>query len=122
MLLRLLRRRARTRLAAILLSLMVCGSAVNWGHSGGDDPGCDPTVTLQGQAPAHVGVPSAAASPTDHCPLCHFLRVFQTAISAKSFQATGISTAAAAPTPDPVLAPSLLALKLSSRAPPAVLL
>jgi hypothetical protein len=122
MILRLLRRRARTRLAATLLSLAVCGAAVNWGHTGGDDPGCDPALVLQGQAPAHVGAPSAAASPTDHCPLCHFLRIFQTAVSAKSFQATGVSSAAASPSLDHVLAPSLLALNVSSRAPPAILL
>jgi hypothetical protein len=121
MVLRLLRRRARTRFAATLLSLLVFGAAANWGHAGGDDPGCESALTLQAQLPAHVGTPTTG-SPIEHCPLCHFLRVFQTALSAKSFQVAGVSASVASSSPDSVLAPSVLALNLASRAPPATLL
>jgi hypothetical protein len=122
MLLKLLRRCARTRVAATVLSLVLCGAVMNWGHMGGDDPGCDPTLFVLGHSAVQIGAPASGPSPSDHCTLCHFLRLLQTAISIKSFAASHLADAAACRPPDRMLAPSLLAINLSSRAPPAILL
>jgi hypothetical protein len=119
MLLTLFRRHVWTRTLAALLAAVVCG--VNWVHVGGDDPGCDPVPIHSDQSARHVsGDGPASGAPAEHCPFCHFLRLLQTALSAKSLAIGGVSQTEAQRATSGTLGVALVALHLPSRAPPAV--
>jgi len=115
----LFRRHLRTRALAALLAVVVGGATVSWGHAGGDDPGCDPALVLLGQQAPQLAA-QGPAPPTDHCPLCHFLRALQLAVFAKPLAAVGVFRTALRPSPDGVLAVQLVAFNVASRAPPAI--
>ena len=112
------RRHMRTRVLAALLAVVVCGATVNWGHAGGDDPGCDLTLAVPGQQAPHLAT-QASAPATDHCPLCHFLRLLQVAISAKPLAAVGVFRTALCLPSGGAAVVQLFAFNVSSRAPPA---
>lgn len=122
MLLSAFHRSVRTRAFAMLLAVAVCGATFDWGHSGWDDPACDPAPVLHNAA-AHrlTGDGRTPAAPADHCSLCHFIRLLHTALSLASLPASQTHQAAAARAADGVPAIVQVALHLPSRAPPALL-
>ena len=113
-------RRARARMVAALLSVSVCGGALNWGHFGGDDPGCTPTL-VQHDESAHrfTSRTQTPTSSSDHCTLCHFFRLLHTALSSKFLAAGAASHVGARCAPKRLFAPAIFALNVPSRAPPA---
>ena len=117
----LFRRHLRRHAVAVLMTIAVCGGTVDWGHAGWDDPGCSPVVVQHDHA-AHRVVPGARGTggASDHCTVCHLLRTFHTALSAKSLPAQVLLSAAPR---GPFASPSIVALSalsVPSRAPPAL--
>jgi hypothetical protein len=81
--LRVIRNRFFTRAVGALLALLVCGSAVGWGHVGGDDRDCD-IVVVHHDHNAHRFSTAPANSPTDdHCYICHSLRLLHHAVATR---------------------------------------
>ena len=117
------RRLVCTQGIAIVLTAVVACGAMDWAHSGWDDPGCDP-IPVQHDHAKHrfIAGTRAPAAPSDHCALCHLLRVFHTALSAQSpatpvalsIEARGLSDGAAAI--------EIFSGRIRSRAPPAFVL
>jgi hypothetical protein len=118
-----LRRCARTRALVVLLSVAVCGAALNWGHEGGDDPGCAPALVQHDHA-AHRFTPDRQPPvPQDqHCNLCHLLRLLHTAIPAESLLASNVSQFEARRAADSAPAIVTSNFDIPSRAPPAAAL
>ena len=117
----LLRRRMRAQTLALLLSVVVCGGALNWGHIGGDDPGCAPQL-IQHDHFAHrfTAAGQTPASQDDHCTLCHLLRLLHTAVPTESLLAGNVSPIEARRAADTKVAPALFDSAVPSRAPPAL--
>lgn len=115
--------RQRARALAVLLSIAVCGGALNWAHVGGDDPGCAPQL-VQHDHSAHrfTADRHTPASPDEHCNLCHLLRLLHTALPTESLLASNVSTVAAGQPVENALAAAILNFQLPSRAPPPVVL
>jgi hypothetical protein len=83
MFLRVIRDRFVTRAVATLLALLVCGSALNWGHAGGDDRDYD-IVVVHHDHNAHRFSTAPVSSPTDdHCYICHSLRLLHHAVAGR---------------------------------------
>jgi hypothetical protein len=81
--LRVVRDRFLTRAVAAILSLLVCGTALDWGHAGGDDRDCD-IVVVQHDHNAHRISTAPVNSPTDdHCYICHSLRLLHHAVASR---------------------------------------
>jgi hypothetical protein len=110
-----------SRAISVVLVLVVCGSAVDWGHAGGDDPDCN-VVFVKHDDAAHRF--SAAPDPLpagDHCYICHSLRLLHTALATRGERAA--FTAQSIPLRIVVghHAASALPIALSPRAPPLTL-
>ena len=113
------RQSVRTRAFALLLSVAVCAATVDWGHTGWDDPACDPVPVLHSHSAHHLtGGGETSDAPADHCSLCHFLRLLHTALSLKSLPASELWQTAERRTPATAVALALLAFNVPSRAPP----
>ncbi|HUK36797.1 MAG TPA: hypothetical protein VLV86_22935 [Vicinamibacterales bacterium] len=117
----LFRRLVWTQLIAVLLTAVVAGGAMDWVHAGWDDPACD-LIPVQHDHTAHrfVAGPQSAPVQSDHCPLCHLSRVLHTALSAQSLSAHVVLSAGASGLCDPAAAVELFSIRLTSRAPPAL--
>jgi hypothetical protein len=117
----LFRRHLRIHAVAVLLTVVVCGGTVDWGHAGWDDPGCNP-VLVQHDHSAHRVKPDARGTggDSDHCTLCHLLRTFHTALSVKSLPVHVVLSAAPRSPFDSPSIVALSALSVPSRAPPAL--
>src|SRR5579872_7146468 len=101
-------RRLYPRALAVLLSIAVCGGALNWGHVGGDDPDCAPQLVQHNHA-AHrfTAERRAPAPPDEHCTLCHLLRLLHTALPTESLVASNVSQFEARRAADSALATAL---------------
>jgi hypothetical protein len=67
---------------AAALALLVCGSAVDWGHVGGDDP--EDVVLVQHNHAAHrLGSTPLSPPQSEHCYLCHSLRLLHVAVTSR---------------------------------------
>ena len=120
---RRLRRSARARTVTVLLAVLVLGGTADWGHAGGDDPGCDSFLAQHDHAAHHFAShPPAHETPASHCDLCHLLRLLHTALSAKPLVASLASRVSARRPMDGVVTVTLFAFSLPSRAPPALAL
>lgn len=116
----LLRQRARVRALVVLLSVAVCGGALNWGHVGGDDPGCAPTLVQHNHSAHRFTTDSQApVSQDQHCNLCHLLRLLHTAIPTESLLASNVSQLEARRAADSAPATVISNFDIPSRAPPA---
>ena len=117
----LFRRHLRRHAVAVLLTVAVCGGTVDWGHAGWDDPGCSP-VLVQHDHSAHRLVAGARGTggDSDHCTVCHLLRTFHTALSAKCLAAHVVLSAAPRSLFDNPSAVALSALSVPTRAPPSL--
>jgi len=80
---RFIRHRRLTRAVATLLALLICGSAFDWGHVGGDDPDFD-IVVVPHDHDAHRLTTAPASSPaSNHCVICHSLRLLHHAVASQ---------------------------------------
>ncbi len=114
-------RRLYPRALALLLSVAVCGGALNWGHVGGDDPDCAPQLVQHNHAAHRLTSTSRTTSPQDeHCNLCHLLRLLHTAVSGGSLLDSRVAVVESRPMIDRRLVPSIFSVVVPSRAPPAV--
>lgn len=111
------------RTIAALLSLLVCGGAVDWGHAGGDDPDCNVVVVPHDHSAHRFGAsPSSNLPSPDHCYICHSLRLLHVALATSHERvAIALQRAQLADTFDAVACQRFAAAP-SSRAPPASLL
>jgi hypothetical protein len=109
-----------SRTIAIALTIVVGGGTLNWGHVGGDDADCD-IVVVPHDHTAHrfAANPSGSNPVSDHCYICHSLRLLhaalttrQKSIAAPLQRTCRIDTAA-------VTGPDAFAGRASSRAPPS---
>jgi hypothetical protein len=109
------------RALAALLAVVVCGGGLNWGHAGGDDPDCDSTQVVHDHA-AHrfTSAPSHSTQPTDHCYICHSLRLFHTSLAARGPRAVVAVRSTQLLQVDGLAVVNAFGVALSSRAPPAV--
>jgi hypothetical protein len=83
--LRAFRNRFLSRTLAAAFAVLVCGGAVDWGHLGGDDRDCDIVVVKQHDHAAHrFSTEPASSSSTDHCYICHSLRLLHQAVTRRS--------------------------------------
>ena len=111
------------RTVAALVSLLVCGGAVDWGHLGGDDADCDLVVVPHDHG-AHrfTANPTGGTSVPEHCYICHSLRLLHAAVAVRheraaiDLQRTQYGDASDA------IACQRIGVSLSSRAPPSRLL
>ena len=113
------RRRSWSRALAALLTLVVCGSALDWGHTGGDDPDCDLVLVHHDHRISTRPAPSAPEQ--DHCYICHTLRLFHTSLAARSARVAVSVRSASVYRPDGPAALTVVGVALSSRAPPLAL-
>jgi hypothetical protein len=118
-----LRQRLLTRAFAVLLSIVTGGGALNWGHVGGDDPGCAPQL-VQHDHSAHrfSAERQAPESQDDHCTLCHLLRLMCTALPTKSLVASHVSQVETRRSVESAIAAASFNLHVPSRAPPTAAL
>jgi hypothetical protein len=117
---RVVRERFFTRVVAALLSLLVCGSTVGWGHVGGDDRDCD-IVVVHHDHNAHRFSTAPAGSPTDdHCYICHSLRLLHHAVASRSARVAVALQAVRYLDVDVLVARDGLQSGVASRAPPSV--
>jgi hypothetical protein len=115
--------RLGSRALALLLSVAVCGGALNWGHIGGDDPDCAPQLVQHNHAAHRFTPPARTTSPQDqHCNVCHLLRVLHTAVSGGSLFDNRVATVEPRLVVDSRLITSIFSVAVPSRAPPDALL
>jgi hypothetical protein len=77
------RHRLLTRLVATALALLICGSAFDWGHAGGDDPEFSVALVHHDHGAHRFRTPpSSPSQPADHCYICHSLRLLHAALAA----------------------------------------
>lgn len=123
MLIGLFRRVVRTHVLAVLLAAVVAGGAMDWAHAGWDDPGCDP-LPVQHDHSAHrfTADTRTPTAPSDHCALCHLLRLFHSALSAQLLTPHVAMSAEAGRSFNSGQIVQLFSARVSSRAPPALTL
>ena len=116
-----LHRRLSARAFALLLSVAVCGGALNWGHAGGDDPECAPQIVQHDHEAHRFTVDTQrTGSQDDHCNLCHLLRLMHTALPTGSLLDNRVSPLGTRRIIDSGFIPSIFNLTIPSRAPPAI--
>ena len=114
------RNRVLGRALAAVLAVVVCGGALDWGHTGGDDPNCNPVPVYHDHAAHRFAAAPAHSSPqADHCYVCHSLRLLHTTLVARGARA--ILTVHSTPfhQANGLSASGPVSLARSSRAPPA---
>lgn len=123
MLIGLFRRLVRTQVLVVVLAAVVSGGAMDWAHAGWDDPGCDPHP-IQHDHSAHrfTADTRTPVAPSDHCALCHLLRLFHSALSAQLLAPHVAMSAEAGRSFNGAQIVQLFSARVSSRAPPALTL
>ena len=84
--LRIWRQHWLTQGLATFLALLVCGTALDWAHPGGDDPDCNPTFVVHKHNAHRFGSQTTQSSPEGHCFICHSLRSFHSARTARGIR------------------------------------
>ena len=120
--LRFLRRNC-ARTIALLLASVVCFGATGLGHTGWDDPSCDPIPVHHDHNAHRFQSGRLPANPADdHCLACHSLRSLRTVLIAVHAAVTDDANVATVCAADAVLPGRVLDSTSPSRAPPADLL
>jgi hypothetical protein len=116
-------RRGRARAVALFVATVVCVGTSGLGHTGWDDPTCDP-IPVHHDHNAHRFHSGAVprSSDSDHCLVCHSLRSLRNGLVAVRTPTVDRAQAAAVLVSDLVLAGRLLDPRAPARAPPAELL
>jgi hypothetical protein len=117
---RIVRTSLLTRSIAALLAVLVCGSALNWGHAGGDDRDFDIVVVHHDHTAHRFSTAPTTPSPSDHCYLCHSLRLFHYVLTSRSERPTTTLRAVRRLVSEHVAVRDGLHVGLSSRAPPTI--
>jgi hypothetical protein len=116
-----LRARLSTRTLAALLTLIVCGGAVDWGHAGGDDPDCNPVLVHHDHTAHRFSSQPAPRGPAaDHCYICHSLRLLHTGLTARAAAVVQDSHTGGVYRPSPLVVGADLTIAQPSRAPPVL--
>jgi hypothetical protein len=119
--LRFLRRNC-ARAIALLLAAVVSFGASGLGHTGWDDPACDPIPVHHDHNAHRFQSGHLPANPADdHCLACHSLRSLRTVLVAVHAAVTADANVAAVCAADVVLDGRVLDSTSPSRAPPAFL-
>jgi len=110
-----------TRAAAALLILLVCGSAFDWGHLGGDDRDCDIVVVHHDHSAHRLSTGAVTSRNDDHCYICHSLRLLHHVVGSRYER---VSVAAGQRMPrldgDAFIVREALRAAVASRAPPSI--
>jgi hypothetical protein len=115
------RKRVLGRGLAALLAVVVCGGALDWGHAGGDDPDCNAVPAYHDHAAHRFSSAASQPLPTsDHCYICHSLRLLHTTLVARGARAVFTPRAVLFRQADALAVAGAVGVALSSRAPPAV--
>jgi hypothetical protein len=115
------RGRAIVRAFAVLLTALIVGGSVGWGHAGWDDPACDPVPVLHDHTAHRFDSRSQQTPPTDgHCYLCHALRLLHNALVAHPYAVAQTGTAALRSIDARLSQSEIAASATLPRAPPAV--
>ena len=118
---RVIRQHVLHRALAALLTLVVCGASLDWGHAGGDDPDCNPVLVHHDHNAHHVGAAPANSAPAaDHCYICHSLRLFHTTLTARGARVALVVQSTPFWQLDRLAASDAIDLARSPRAPPAL--
>jgi hypothetical protein len=112
------RNRFLTRGLGAVLTVLVCGGALDWGHIGGDDRDCSIVVTRHDHA-KHRFSAAANSTPDDHCYLCHSLRLLHVSLAAQNGRLTLDVQATGYAVTDRVSGGDTFLSSFSSRAPPS---
>jgi len=116
---RIVRNRFFTRTIGGFLALLVCASALDWGHVGGDDRDCD-IVVVHHDHNAHRFSTAPVNSPTeDHCYICHSLRLLHHAVASRHERAAVAVRARLRVDSDVLAVRDGLQFGVPSRAPPS---
>jgi hypothetical protein len=118
--LRSTRYRCLTRAIASLLALLVCGSALGWGHVGGDDRDCDIVVVPHDHSAHRLSNAPVSSPLDDHCFVCHSLRSLHHAVASRYHRVTIARSAVHRLDGDLLAVRDGLKSGVSSRAPPSV--
>jgi hypothetical protein len=112
-----------TRAIALLLTSVVCFGASGIGHTGWDDPVCDPIPVHHDHNAHRLQSGRLPANPVDdHCLACHSLRSLRTVLVAVHAAVTDDAKVANVCTADVVLSGQVFDSSAPSRAPPTDLL
>ena len=118
--LRAARKHFLSRGLTVALAALVLGGALNWGHVGGHYPDCDPVLVHHDHNAHRFAAPPSTSSPaSDHCYLCHSLRLLQTSLVAGGAHALPAVHSTPFNPVEGLAAKSVFAVDLSSRAPPS---
>jgi len=115
-------RGALARTLALVLAALICAGSVDWGHTGWDDPGCDPVPVHHDHSAHRLARQTQPDAPTDgHCYLCHALRLLHVALAAHPIAAAQNVATSPYCTDVPVGLSQAAAGALLPRAPPTAL-
>jgi hypothetical protein len=115
------RRRLLSRGLAALLTLIVCGGTLDWGHAGGDDPDCNPVLVHHDHSAHHFSAQPPYSSPApEHCYICHSLRLLHSTLIPTGARVADTVQATFFIRPDGPSALETVGTARSSRAPPAL--
>jgi len=111
-----------SRSIAALLAVIVCGGALDWGHIGGDDRDCDVIVVTHHDHTAHrvSTAPANNSSSTDHCYICHSLRLLHHAVTSRYERVAAALQTVDRSGVDVIAVRDGSRVGIASRAPPAV--
>ncbi len=106
---------------AAVLTVLVCGAALDWGHVGGDDPDCDPALVYHDHTAHNSQLQSSrSVPPPDHCYICHSLRLLHNSVAVSAAGAFVTLQSTALHHAEALAASGAVGLAGPSRAPPVV--
>ena len=112
-----------SRVIAAALALFVCGGALDWGHLGGDDADCDVVVVAHDHTAHRFRANPTGATPvSDHCYICHSLRLLHVALAVRQERAAVDVQRSQLGDAFDAIAGQRFGVTLSSRAPPLALI
>ena len=115
------RSRVLNRALSALLAFVVCGGALNWGHTGGDDPDCDLTpVVHDHNAHRFRAAPSHPTQSAEHCYICHSLRLLSNSLTARGPRVAVVVRSTQFVPVEALAVINAFGVAVSSRAPPAI--
>jgi len=117
--LRAVRKRFFTRAVGAILALLVCGSAFDWGHAGGDDRDCNIVVVPHDHNAHRFSAASLNSPGDDHCYICHSLRLLHHAVTTRYERVSAAGQSRYCVGGDVLAVPDGLRFGVPSRAPPS---
>ena len=108
-----------TRGVVVALAILVCGSALDWGHLDGDDRECAPVFVHHDHA-AHrfAAAPQSNSPASDHCYICHSLWLLHAGLVGQAGRVATTLESTSTHDVDPLIVRRDFAVLASPRAPP----